>query len=247
MKLYENLIDKDALLDRRTIHKKDKHIVTFDDVFSEEQCKDMIERYENTLEMHKGQALMRDIVEEIEIPCNSGKEDGIPDATEKLWFNGQVDQFISDQCMQVLEAYLDKYMCWTYEYRYTGTKMLRYPNFSHSPVHYDDELMNKSGLEQGYARPITLVVYLNEGFHDGWTVFEDQKAMVAPKRGRVVVFPASYMYPHKTTPSHGSVERYILLPFFIKAGLNAKIAGSQAKKEFNKRYRKDFDKNLKSS
>lgn len=238
MKFYEKMIKPEGYTENKIV----EHIIEYENAIPEELCDKLIQLYADTTDAIKGQALLRDIVEEIEIPCGSGELD---DATEELWEQGKVDEEIADRTRYFLNKYLSNYMCYPYEYRYTGTKFLRYPHNSHSPIHYDDELMTKNGSEIGRARPITIVIYLNEGFQGGETYFPDQGALVTPKKGKLVIFPASYMYPHSTIPSSGDIERFALLPFYVKAGLNVKLENSFAKKESFKEGGKELRKLLK--
>lgn len=204
-------------------------LVVIRNAVTPEWCDKMIDLYERTTDAIKGQALLRDIVEEIEVPCGSGELD---DVTEELWGWGEVDNEIKALAEKCLKEYLKPYMAEMYEFKYTGTKFLRYPEGSHSPIHYDDELMAKTGTSKGQARPITLVVYLNDYFGGGETLFPDQGAAIKPEKGTVAIFPASYMYPHSTSPSYTQSNgkyRFILLPFFVKSGLNQKLENSAKK------------------
>ena len=215
----------------------EKHIWLYEDVLTKEQCETLIEKYEITNTARKGHALFREKVEEIEIPTfDPTDEDYNADAWE-LW-NG-VDDHICEFADNVLHTYLSNYMVKPYEYAYCGCKMLFYPPLSHSPMHYDDELVAKDGGTIGVARPITLVVFLNDDFEAGELIFPDQNVIIKPKQGAVAVFPASYMYPHTTTPTCGK-HRYVLLPFYRKAGLNAKIEDYKMKEEKNKEVLKDY-------
>ena len=55
-------------------------------------------------------------------------------------------------------------------------------------------------LAQGrlYARAVTFILYLNEGFSGGRTqFFPPSVESVEPKTGRMLFFPANVMYPHQ--------------------------------------------------
>jgi hypothetical protein len=213
--------------------KIETNIYVYEKSFPEEFCKDVINRYEITQERIKGSALFREQVEEIEIPTLFDPTD--PDfdkQTADLWEG--IDMQIEDYSRACLDAYMEHYMLKPYEYEYVGCKMLYYPPHSFSPVHYDDELVASDGGNVGSCRPINLVVYLNEEFEAGETLFLDQNVAVKPKTGATAIFPASYMYPHTTTPTEGA-PRYVLLPFYRKAGLNAKI------KDYNKKMKENKD------
>jgi hypothetical protein len=212
--------------------KAETNIYLYENSFPEEFCKNVIEKYEISNARIKGAALFREQVEEIEVPTLFDPTD--PDfdkETAELWEG--IDAQIEDYARKCLDGYMSHYMLKPYEYEYVGCKMLYYPPFSFSPVHYDDELVASDGGNIGSCRPINLVVYLNEEFEAGETLFLDQNVAVKPKTGMTAIFPASYMYPHTTTPTEGA-PRYILLPFFRKAGLNAKIQNYNEKLVVNK-------------
>jgi hypothetical protein len=62
--------------------------------------------------------------------------------------------------------------------------------------HYDTNIVGSDG--KIYMRPFVLLIYLNEGdFNGGQLVFPAQKRVIEPAQGKVVIFPCSYMFPHK--------------------------------------------------
>jgi hypothetical protein len=209
----------------------ENHIWLYENVMSAEECNDFIDRYEKTQEARKGNALFRDIVEEIEVPTFDPTD---PDYNADAW---ELWKGIDDRIMEIsdktLSLYMKNYMLSDYEYAYCGCKMLYYPPLAYSPLHYDDELVAKDGGSIGVARPITLVIFLNDNFEGGELMFPDQEVVMKPKQGAIAVFPASYMYPHTTVPTCGK-QRYVMLPFYRKAGLNAKIENYNKKVLDNK-------------
>ena len=222
-----------------TPNQIEKHIWLYENVLTKKECEAFIDKYEQTLAFKKGHALFREKVEEMEIPTYDPSDVDYDDITYQLW--SDVDEFIYKFSEKVLHLYFENYMLATYEYEYCGCKMLYYPPFSYSPTHYDDELVASDGSPVGVARPITLVVFLNEDFEAGDLIFPDQNVAIKPKQGAIAVFPASYMYPHTTTPTCGRA-RYVLLPFYRKAGLNAKIAHHNKTVEGNKAMLRDYRK-----
>lgn len=199
----------------------------YENVFSPELCDNIIARYERTDKRIKGNALFREQVEEIEIP--SGYDPTDPDFLLEdytLWEG--VDETIEKLSRQCLDLYMQHYFLQPYEYEYIGCKMLFYPPHSFSPMHYDDELVANDGGNIGSARPIIFLIYLNDNFEAGETIFPQQELAIKPKKGAVTIFPASYMYPHTTNPTEGNL-RYVLLPFYRKTGLNEKIRAFNSK------------------
>jgi hypothetical protein len=79
--------------------------------------------------------------------------------------------------------------------------------------HYDTNVVLDSCIK---IRPFVFLIYLNENFHGGQLIFPSQKKIVEPKEGKVIIFPCSYMYPHKVAGiSEG--ERFTLrLNYYLK-------------------------------
>lgn len=74
----------------------------------------------------------------------------------------------------------------------SGYTLLRYRTGDECTLHYD------------YApydiRICTAVLYLNDDYEGGELVFPKQQVSLHPKRGDLVVMPASYLYPHRVAP-----------------------------------------------
>jgi hypothetical protein len=67
---------------------------------------------------------------------------------------------------------------------------------AYDPHHYDTNIVGSEG--KIYMRPFVLLLYLNEGdFNGGQLIFPAQKRVIEPAQGKVVIFPCSYMFPHK--------------------------------------------------
>mgnify|MGYP001041980558 CR=1 FL=1 len=103
----------------------EKHIWLYENVLSPEYCDSMIDRYEKTQEQRKGAALFRDEVEEIEVPTFDLTD---PDYNADAWelWKG-IDDELSVFTDEALALYMKNYMLSTYEYAYSGCKMLYYP------------------------------------------------------------------------------------------------------------------------
>jgi hypothetical protein len=61
----------------------------------------------------------------------------------------------------------------------------------------------------GDDRLMTFIIYLNDVEEGGETEFLNQHQRIVPKRGRVVLFPASYTHTHRGNPPING-EKYIL-------------------------------------
>lgn len=64
-----------------------------------------------------------------------------------------------------------------------------------------------SCVKDGYARSLTYIWYLNDVLEGGQTEFYDG-TLVAPKRGRMVLFPATWTFMHRGRPPES--DKYIV-------------------------------------
>jgi hypothetical protein len=76
-----------------------------------------------------------------------------------------------------------------------GYGLTRQPSQAYDESHYDSNIViNEKGIQ---IRPFVLLIYLNDCFDGGQLIFPAQKKIVTPKKGKMVIFPCSFMYPHK--------------------------------------------------
>jgi hypothetical protein len=89
-----------------------------------------------------------------------------------------------------------------------GFGLIRQPIGAHDSIHYDtDIIFNKTNIK---VRPFVCLLYLNDKeFSGGQLLFPTQKEVIEPELGKVVIFPASYMFPHQVAPI-ASGERYFM-------------------------------------
>lgn len=62
-------------------------------------------------------------------------------------------------------------------------------------------------------RWVAFLVYLNDDFEGGETKFYNQDLIIQPKKGKVLVFPPLWLYPHAGLPVTKG-EKYILTTYF---------------------------------
>ena len=60
------------------------------------------------------------------------------------------------------------------------------------------------------TRLVSVVIYLNTVKEGGETIFPNLDLKVAPKRGRMLFFPSSFVYPHKAVTPISSVKYAIV-------------------------------------
>lgn len=74
-------------------------------------------------------------------------------------------------------------------------KVMKYVAGQEFPIHVD-----QNAMELQYTRSVSVVIYLNEEFEGGHTVFPNEGLDFKPKKSHALVFPASYAFPHGSTP-----------------------------------------------
>lgn len=69
---------------------------------------------------------------------------------------------------------------------------IRYDEGQHFQYHHDHGF--------SYNCTVSLVAYLNDDYEGGGLHFSQQDIMYIPKAGDLVIFPSTYMYPHRAMP-----------------------------------------------
>ena len=88
-----------------------------------------------------------------------------------------------------------------------GYNVLRYkPGEAYHAVHSD------WGWPHSATRFLTFGMFLNTVPEGGELEFPDLEVKVAPVEGRAVIFPAAWMYAHRTLPA--KMDRYVLNIFY---------------------------------
>jgi len=66
----------------------------------------------------------------------------------------------------------------------------------------------------GAKRFLILMVYLNDDFKGGETIFPHYNDSITPKKGRIVIFPPLWMYLHRGNPPLGpGFAKYFLMTY----------------------------------
>lgn len=69
---------------------------------------------------------------------------------------------------------------------------------SFTELHYDWELVNIS--DDMIIKPLIVLVYLNKPEEGGELLFPIQKYKVIPQKGKAVIFPTGFSFPHVSFP-----------------------------------------------
>lgn len=87
---------------------------------------------------------------------------------------------------------------------------------TYDSLHFDTWLIkNKSNIRQ---RPFVCLLYLNDStFHGGQLIFPYQKKIVEPEAGKVILFPASYLFPHQVAMTSNGNRYFIRINYMLSA------------------------------
>jgi hypothetical protein len=111
--------------------------------------------------------------------------------TVKPHINNYFDTFKS------LVSYSDIYLM--------GYNFIKQEENQQDNLHYDTYLINHKNISN--IRPFVCIVYLNSNFEGGECIFPVQKQIIKPEKGKLAIFPASYLFPHMVLGVSGN-ERY---------------------------------------
>lgn len=96
-----------------------------------------------------------------------------------------------------------------------GYTLVRQHPSHHDDLHYDTPIYNRYGVEK--TRPFVCIVYLNDNFEGGECIFPAQDYVIKPEQGKLVIFPASYHFPHMVIGVFGNDRYSIRLTYSQRA------------------------------
>ena len=177
----------------------DHYIGVFDNVITEEECTNLINRFENI--NNNASFLTSDGSHQF--GSSLGRKD------QSLFFERVAPQeagFIQENVGKCMEAYTKTYIGLQGERLSSSTcKVQRTPPSGGYHVWHSEH-----GGDQGSMRRAAVwILYLSTHHGSGETEFLQQGIRVAPQAGRVVIWPASYTHPHRGNPVYGDADKYI--------------------------------------
>tara|TARA_Y100000114_G_scaffold91117_1_gene84594 strand:+ start:235 stop:765 length:531 start_codon:yes stop_codon:yes gene_type:complete len=75
--------------------------------------------------------------------------------------------------------------------------------------HHDATPNRKHPKNSNWNRIISSITYLNDNFEGGETEFYDQ--FIIPKSGQTLIFPSSFVFPHRGLPIKSGVKKIIVM------------------------------------
>ncbi len=99
-----------------------------------------------------------------------------------------------------------------------GIGIIKQPTGAYDDLHFDTQVI--VGEEAIKQRPFVCLLYLNDKeFEGGQLCFPIQKVVIAPEIGKVVIFPASYHFPHQVVGISGGDRYFLRMNFMFKESL----------------------------
>lgn len=167
-----------------------KHIKIFNDFLSENDCSRIISSYE-------GAKWRKDKYGQDQLQID--------------------DQWVSDYYDLMLPPIFDVYHMdifsnRDFDFNPMEIELLRYWKGYRRWIH-------AASLKDRGTISLSTLIFLNEGHDGGDVVFPDQELVITPKTGRLVIFPASYLFPHEVTTLRSKGPRYAMVRGYrFKAG-----------------------------
>ena len=87
------------------------------------------------------------------------------------------------------------------------------------PLHFDTPLIINEKNHR--MRPFVCLAYLNhKEFNGGQLLFPVQKTVITPEQGKVVIFPASYLFPHHVATISGGTRYFVRMNYMFKKSMD---------------------------
>jgi hypothetical protein len=99
-----------------------------------------------------------------------------------------------------------------------GIGIIKQPQNAFDSLHFDTQVIFDN--KQVKQRPFVCLLYLNDkGFDGGQLCFPVQKKIIEAKRGKVVIFPASYQFPHQVMGISGGDRYFVRFNYMFNESL----------------------------
>lgn len=176
----------------------DMYICEFAHVFDADFCTKVIARHQGENDSYK------DVVYWNGKDINPEWADLLPELSAKL--NQCIDQYFSNFKSDLSHR----------EVELMGFGVMRQPPGAYDVHHFDTPVAIQK--EKLYYRPFVCLIYLNgEELRGGQLLFPAQKKVIEPQTGKVLIFPCSYMFPHRVATLTDGVRAFIRVNYRFKS------------------------------
>ena len=164
-----------------------EYIEIYDNVLSPELCDEIVEKFEKEENKHPGRT-----AKGLDTSIKLTMDFALKNRTNDEWT--EIDEHLYTGLNKCLCEYREKYKAFQVynEMTDTGFQIQRYiTNEGFYIYHHDFRAENTN------HRLLTFLFYLNDVEEGGETEFLYGRLSVKPKKGKCVLFPASWTFPHK--------------------------------------------------
>lgn len=100
---------------------------------------------------------------------------------------------------------------------FAGFGLVTQPNGYYDGLHHDIEtVINKDSVR---IRAFVSLIYLNKEYEGGQLYFPIQKKVIEPEKGKLVIFPASYLFPHQVMHTAGNDRSFVRLHYLMNSDI----------------------------
>lgn len=172
-------------------------IKTYDNVFSEEECKNILDEYSSSDEWNV--ATTEGNVDNYRV-CEDLDMSGVSSLNKNPDVRYKLDILTYRKVHSCAEKYKDEFGVRVDGD--SGYNLLRYNDGGYHRSHTDDIKSAK--------RILSMSIVLNDNYEGGELSFFDDGYVIPPKVGSVVIFPSNFMFPHEVkTVNNGT--RYAIV------------------------------------
>jgi predicted 2-oxoglutarate/Fe(II)-dependent dioxygenase YbiX len=181
------------------------YIVELENVLSPENCKEIIEEYENSKSWRSGSVGAKREVDKNTRNCEVlpiSISEVINENTER---RKELDSKIFEAVSKCLKYYNG--MFWNLQVQKdTGYNLLRYGEGGFYVEHIDHF--------PEVQRTLTMSLILNDDYEGGEFSFFNKEYLIKPQAGQAIIFPSNFMFPHGVMPVKGG-KRYAVVTWFL--------------------------------
>ena len=184
-------------------HRLNHFIKVYDDVISEDACSDIITYFNESKDKELSGVESGEVIDKIR------HADELNVSVQHNPKAKKIHSFLVKACKRILEWYKEdvgEYSEWVCDFK--RVESFRIKHYDKGEGYYNTHIDNVGGRE------FAIIFYLNDVEKGGETEFPLLHTKIPPKAGRVLIFPTTYMYPHKANiPTSGDkliIQGYIL-------------------------------------
>lgn len=164
----------------------------YDDVLSNDFCKNLIDRFEASKNKQPGKMITKDNVDII----NKSHKDTLELVIDNDPDWRDIEEVLTNCYMEFVQRYINEFNPLLAIGQETYREEFRIKKYDIGGLfNWHIDCVGKD-----YYRILAIQFYFNDVQEGGETQFEFQKASVKPQRGRLIIFPTTWTYRHRGAP-----------------------------------------------